>query len=182
MAPERREHAGSRPCPSSSHPGVPGKHEAGLGRAAPRTPSKARGTPALAWQEAGCAAHRVATVPELPAAPRRPRPPSTKAGRVNPSPRSPPGAPQNMGPPGQGGARAGKMSLERVCAAVCETHRDPFLPRHQIRTPESSARCSGPPAPTAGLDRASRSGWELGEELGKEGRMEGGREEITAQL
>lgn len=76
---------------------------------------------------------------------------------------APPGAPQNIGPPGQGGARAGKMSLERVCAAVCETHRDSFLPWHRIRTPGSSAGCSGPPAPTAGLDRASRSGLELGE-------------------
>lgn len=34
------------------------------------------------------------------------------------------------------------MSLERICAAVRETHRDPFLPWHQIRTPKSSAGCS----------------------------------------
>lgn len=66
---------------------------------------------------------------------------------------------KNISPPGQRGARAGKMSLERVCAAVGETHRDPFLSWHWIRTLESSTGCSGPPTPTAGLDRALRSGF-----------------------
>lgn len=75
------------------------------------------------------------------------------------------------------------MSPETVCAAVHETHREPFLPWHRIRTPESSTGCSGPPAPTAGLDRASRSGFVVRRvEMVEEESKEGGREEITAQL
>lgn len=134
-------------------------------------------------EEEGYAAHRVATVPDLPAAPQRPRPPSTKAGQVKSVTEEPPRSPSKHQPSWTGWCKSWEMSLEMVCAVVHETHRDPFLSWHRIRTPESSTGCSGSPAPTARLDRASRSGLGVRKmELGEKGSMKGGREEITSQL
>lgn len=85
------------------------------GQGSPKDPMQGSG----GWQEAGCVAHRVATVPELPAAPRRPRPPSTKAGQVKSVTEEPPRSPSKHQPSWAGWCKGWEnVTGESLCCST----------------------------------------------------------------